>query len=286
MNAAARPAAVPEDRARPGAASHAVFAATMIGLGVLGLIKRDFAATWGPVPDDAPGRTALIYLCALVSLLCGTGLLVRRYAAASARVLLAFYVLWLLAVRIPYFLFVSSAVDGWHSLSQSLVMTAAAWILFVGVATDRQRRRLGLLAGRGGVRVARTLYGLALIPFGIAHFLFLEATTPLVPDWLPWHVAWAYITGATFIAAGVAIVAGVWARLAAMLSVVQMGLFVPLVWIPRAAAGTLSAFQWGEFAATVALAAAGWVVADSWRGVPWLAARGDSVRYKEGRAAG
>jgi uncharacterized membrane protein len=280
MNVTARSAA-----SRPGAASHVAFAATMIGLGILGLVKRDFAATWGPVPDDAPGRTALIYLCALVSLLGGTGLLFRRYSAASVRVLLAFYVLWILAVRVPYFLFVSSAVDGWHSLSQSLVMTAAAWILFVAVATDRHRRRLGFLAAPGGVRVARALYGLALIPFGIAHFLFLEATAPLVPDWLPWHIAWAYITGATFVAAGVAILVGAWARLAAMLSVVQMGLFAILVWIPRAAAGTLSAFQWGEFVATVALTAAGWVVADSWRGVPWLAARGDAGRYKEGWAA-
>lgn len=270
---------------RPGAASHTAFAATMIGLGILGLVQRDFASTWGPVPDDAPGRAALIYLCALVSFACGAGLLVRRYAAASARILFAFDVLWILAVRVPYFLFVSSAVDGWHSLSQSVVMTAAAWILFVALATDRHRRRLGFLVGRGGVRVARALYGLALIPFGIAHFLFLEATAPLVPDWLPWHVAWAYVTGATFVAAGVAILAGWWARLAATLSVVQMGLFAILVWIPRAVAGTLSAFQWGEFVATVALTAAGWVVADSWRGVPWLAARGDAARYKEGRAA-
>jgi hypothetical protein len=37
------------------------------------------------------------------------------------------------------------------------------------------------------------------------------------------------------------------------------------------AAGSLTAFQWGEFETTLALTAAGWVVADSYLGMPWLA---------------
>ena len=253
--------------------SHAAFAGVMIGLGIIGLLKRDFTAPFGPVPDGAPARTALIYLCALIPLVCGIGLVVVRTASVAARVLFAFELLWLLAVRVTYFAFVSSAIDGWYSLCEASVMTAGAWVLFTRLATDRDRRRPGFVAGTGGVRVARALYGAPLIPFGVAHYLYLENTAPLVPDWLPWHVGWAYLTGATFVLAGVAILTGVWARLAAVLSVWQMALFTLLIWVPRAFAGVLSEFQWGEFYTTVALLTAGWLVADSYRDVSWTALR-------------
>jgi uncharacterized membrane protein len=104
-----------------------------------------------------------------------------------------------------------------------------------------------------------------MIPFGIAHFIYLQFTFPLVPAWLPWHVFWAYFTGCTFIAAGLAMIIGVFARLAASLSALQMGLFTVLVWVPMVATGRANAFQMGEFIDSITLTAAAWVVAESYR---------------------
>lgn len=120
---------------RISSVSHAFFAATLIGLAILGLIKGDFTAIWQPVPEALSARAMLAYLCILISLACGIGLLWHRTATLAARVLLAFLLLWLLLLRVPGML-LSFTVGFWWSASKTAVMTAAAWVLYVWFATD------------------------------------------------------------------------------------------------------------------------------------------------------
>ncbi len=256
---------------RIASAGHAFFAAAMIWLGVMGVSKGDFVQVWQPVPQWVPAREPLAYLCAFISLASGISLLWQRTAAVAARVVFASLMVWLLVLRLPYLFFQHPVVLVAWTFGSTAVMVAAAWVLYVWFAGDRDRQRLGLFADDRGVRIARTLYGLSLIPFGLAHFMYLDATTVLIPRWLPWHAAWAYFTGAAFIAAGLAVTVGVFARLAAALSTLQLGLFGLIVWVPRVLAGAVNDFQWGEFVLTCALTAGAWVVAESYRGEPWLA---------------
>src|SRR6266700_5774707 len=75
---------------------HAFFAATMVAIGILGLIQGDFTPTWTGVPKSVPAREVLDYLCAFISLVSGIGLLWRRAAVIASRMLLTSLLVWLL----------------------------------------------------------------------------------------------------------------------------------------------------------------------------------------------
>ena len=252
---------------RIASGAHAAFAATMIALGIMGLISADFTVIWEPVPKGVPAREALAYFGAVVSVASGVCLLWQGTAVVAARILLAYILLWLLVFRIPG-LFRGLTVDVYWAACKTAVMAAGAWVMYASFASGWDREHVGFATGDKGLQIARVLYGLAIIPFGIAHFQYLKQTAALVPGWLPAHMAWAYFTGGTFIAAGIAVLIGVYARLAAALSTVQMALFFVLVWAPRLAAGSVNSFQRSEAIVTCALTAAAWVVADSYRGAP------------------
>ena len=197
---------------RVASIGHAIFAVTMIGLGIIGLLHRDFVPVWNPVPSVSAGGL-LLSLGALISLSTGIGLLIRHVAGASARLLLATFLVWLLLFRLPNFFLVPAFAACW-SVFPLAVMLAAAWVLYVWFATDWDRNHLGFVIGGNGLFIARTLYGLSLIFFGAAHFIDVKDTLSLIPNWLPGHLFWAYFTGCAFIAAGVAGVTGLCARLA------------------------------------------------------------------------
>ena len=242
--------------------SQVAFAVTMLGLGVMGLVQPAATPIWSGVRQSMPGHAALSVFCAVLSIGSGLALLWRPTAAIAARVLLVVFPLWFLAFRVPL-LFRSPTSSGvWWACGETAVMIAGAWVLVVGLAGDRP----GFVTGARGLSVARRLYGLGIIPFGIAHFTFLERTVGMVPRWLPWHLGWAYFTGAAFIAAGLAIAIGVLAPLAATLSAWEMTLFTVLVWVPGIVAGG-DVTTWSEFIDSCVLSAVAWLVADSFRGV-------------------
>jgi uncharacterized membrane protein len=234
---------------------HAAFAATLVGLGLLGLIKGDFAPIWQPVPRATPAREVLVYLCVCICLGCGIAVLWQRTSVVAARILLAYLLLWMILFRIPVILHAPAVEVSWEGCGETAVLVAGAWAL----------------RAQNGVRFARILYGLALIPLGLAHLVYVKDTAALVPSWLPSHEAWAYFTGSTYLAAGAAILIGVGARLAATLSAAQMGVFTLLVWLPMLIAGHREAFVWSESIVSWSLTAAAWVVADSYQGARWLA---------------
>ena len=240
--------------ARGAAASRLAFAASLVVLGAHALVTRHIGGVWGPVPGFVPVRTqAMLPLpIGMLVVACGLGLLWPRTAPAAARVLLGWLVLWLVVARLAEAAMAPAVAGYWSGCGETLVPAAAAWAL---QARDDARGRV----------VARVMFGLALLPFGLAHFIYLKETMSLVPAWLPAPRAWAMFTGAAYLAAAVALLTGVLVRLAATLAALQIAGFTALVWLPILASGHADASSWSEGVISLMLSAAAWVLAQALR---------------------
>lgn len=112
--------------------------------------------------------------------------------------------------------------------------------------------------------IARLLFGACLIAFALAHLFYLKATADFVPAWIPpGQVFWAYATAAAHLAAAIAILSGIAARLAARLLTAMFILFGVLVHAPLVLADPHTHFNWAANAMNFALIGAAWLVAAS-----------------------
>jgi uncharacterized membrane protein len=236
--------------------SRVVFAILIILIGLWGLVRSGFVAIWAPGIGPAVLRLPIAFGCSLVSFVTGIGLLWPRFTSIAARMLLAFLCLWLVCAKGLPLVRAPTVLVSWESLGEMAVVLSAGWAL--AVAVDRSAPRRASKITEMGPNI---VYGLALIAFGAAHLGYSAFTASLVPAWLPWHLAWVYLTAATYIAAGIALVVGPRAQLAATLSAVQMALFGLLVWLPRIALAPTDADTLNETTISFMLAASGWVIA-------------------------
>lgn len=243
--------------------NQAAFAAAIIAIGACGLVAADFVAAWQPVPHGIPARQLLVYVCAVGCLVAGAGLLWRRSSPKASCALLAAFLFWMVAFRLPVIFRAPTAAVSYESWGECAVMVAATWMIFALGADHHSWRPFAYASGTRGVRIARSIFGLALVAFGVAHFVYVQDTAALVPSWLPAHAGWVYVTGITYVAAGAAMLAGVVPRTVATLAALQMGLFTVLIWIPAVLSRHADVSQWSELLDSWALASGAWVMAGS-----------------------
>jgi uncharacterized membrane protein YphA (DoxX/SURF4 family) len=240
-----------------------VFGWRVYGLGVMALALVCLA--WGdfdpgqPVPASFPGRTVLAYAAAAFMLVAGAALEWRRTAAWAGAALAAYYALVVVVLMDVRLVVAHPAEFGSYSdVAEQLAIATGGLIVYAANA------RIDPTLAARLTRVGQLAFGLCALLFGGAHFVYLNLTVPLVPKWLPPSPTfWAYATGIGHIAAGLAILTGVRARLAAILLTAMYAAFTPLVHLPLLLANPSSHWIWSENALNLALTGVAWVVADS-----------------------
>src|SRR5438876_3879151 len=238
------------------------FAVGMIGLGILAPIYGDFAMVWQPVAPWVPGRTVLAYASGVIMLLGGIGLLVRPTAAWSVRILFPYLFVWM-CLKLPA-LFVAPGMEAvWLGFGELAVLFAGGWVLYARMSELQEGSPLTAITSEKSIRVAQIFFAVWLIPIGLSHIVYVQATKDLVPAWLPYREGWAYLTGAGHIAAGLGVLFSIFPLVAAMTEAAMIGVFTILVWAPAIVAAPKTRLPWTAFFISWAIASAAWVVAQN-----------------------
>ncbi|HEY5337362.1 MAG TPA: hypothetical protein VIJ85_04095 [Rhizomicrobium sp.] len=237
-----------------------VYGLGVIAMGLVCLVFGDFDSSQ-PVPKAFPDRTTLAYIVAVFLMVAGAAVEWRRTTAWASAALAAYYTLIVTVVMNGHMMLKYPTEYGAYSGgSEPLAIAMGALIIFASCADIDAARAARL------TRIAQIVFGVCAILFGGAHFFYMSLTAPLVPKWLPPNqLFWGYATGIFHIAAGVAIISGVRARLATILLTVMYVGFTLLVHLPLAFGHPTDHFIWSENAENLALIGVAWVVADSLR---------------------
>jgi uncharacterized membrane protein len=228
-----------------------LYALGAILLGAVGIWFHDFAMQWQPVPKELPMHLPLAYLSGALLIIGGGAILTRRGERAGALLLALFYGLWVIALHLPLAFASWRHIGSWNGPAEITFMAMGGVALFASSA-GQVRRTLAL--------AARLLAGASAVVFGFAHFNYADFTASMVPEWIPYRLFWAYATGAGHLAAGVALISGIQARLAATLLAGMMGSFVVLLHIPRVLAHPELHAEWIMLAVSSSLTGAAWLV--------------------------
>lgn len=238
-------------------AGRIVFGATAVLFGVIALMWHD-SETWQTLVQiwRLPHGTIVGGCLMALQIAGGIGMQFPRTVRLASLVLGVVYLCFSLAC-IPAIIAASSLYERYGgSFFQQSSLLWGAIALYAGTESSAARAQVF-------GRLARLGLGVCAISFALSQVLFLRFTADLVPKWIPPNqMFWAIFTTIAFALAALAILINRQARLALRLMTLMLLLFGVLVWVPRLIAHPKSHFNWSEFALTLLIAGATWMVTD------------------------
>jgi uncharacterized membrane protein len=177
------------------------------------------------------------------------------------RVLFAYLILWAL-LKLPDVIAHPRIEGSWLGLGELTLLLSGGWALFARLGSVPQGSPLGFLSGERGARMARLLFAVSIVPIGLSHLVYVDATAGFVPHWLPFRKGWAYLTGVGQIASGLGVLFNVLPKGAAWAEVGQITIYTLLVWLPAIIAAR-TRLNWTAFFVSWIFGAAAWAVAQN-----------------------
>jgi uncharacterized membrane protein YphA (DoxX/SURF4 family) len=235
-----------------------LFGIPFVGFGVQYFIYGRFAGGLPPAPPWTPGAPVTAYVLGALLIAAGATIAASATIAVNAKARLFATLLGILIFVCVLAMFIATPSAVLHDGTartralEPLALAGAAWVLAgslsalpVAQSWDAAIDKLAM--------AGRLIFGASMVVFGIQHFMYGQFVAMLVPSWLPRHIFWTYFFGVALIAAGISIVTGIQARLAAILLGVMFALWVVVLHAPRVAASPHNGDEWSSLFVAIAM---------------------------------
>jgi uncharacterized membrane protein len=232
-----------------------IFSIAIVALGAENIVRAHDAHSIPALPF-LPPIPWLAILFGILWIACGVGLLVGRWLRPSAYTLGATYIFWTFVHVVPQYIANPGDMGLRTIVFEPLSLASIALLL-----PDPSGTPTWL------ARACRIVFAIAMIVFGVDHFLGLVFIASLLPAWIPWHIFWVAFFGVVFIAAGIGIGFGLledwgWAGLGLMFALWVITLHIPrtlgFYHIPGA---TADPDEWSSLFIAIGLWGGPWAVA-------------------------
>jgi len=166
----------------------------------------------------------IVYAAAAALILGGAAIQFRRTAKTGAVVLVATYLVFVLLCVSPI-VAAPQIYNSWGNFFEQFSLVTGAAIVYARLSSACSPVTLN--------RISRILLGICAASFALEQAIYLDATTHLVPKWIPpSQMFWAVATTVWFALAAVALLTNRMALLASRLLTMMVVSFGLLVWVP------------------------------------------------------
>ena len=211
----------------PFRAGRIAFGIAILLFGVEHLVRGHLVPGLPPLPPFLPQSRLLALSLGIGLIVAGTLLLAK--ASLRAVALVTGYLL-LLAACLHLMHLHATVLEG----SPRTVFLEALALGASALALAGEPRGMNPRSPESSpVAVARIVYALTMVIFGVQHFQYLSFVATLVPAWIPNHRAWVIATGIALVAAGIALLARVASRAAAYGLALMFFSWLALLHLPR-----------------------------------------------------
>ncbi len=235
------------------------FGSSIAGIGFLNIWYADFPYMLIPPKHSwIPALAMTSYMFGSILMLAGSCIAFNIKARATSLILGSALLVIFCFYFVPYQLIVGSKsfqLGNWENAEKELALSGGAFVI-AGCFPGKNDKALIRFLSRL-IQLGHIFFSLAILSFGLDHFIYAKEAAGYIPSWIPNHMFWIYFAGVPLVGSGLAIILKIKVRIIAALLGIMIFTWLVILHIPYVIAAHFSDTGGEVTSALLALAYSG-----------------------------